>query len=71
MNEPILVFDGGHLRVYSAPARYILVMKLVSARGIDQRDIPALLRADPPRSREELYLWVEDAYPSRLIPAAG
>lgn len=68
--DPILVFDGARLRVYAAPARYVLVMKLVSARQIDQGDIPALLRASKIESREEMYRLVEDAYPPRFIPAA-
>ena len=50
--------------------RYVLVMKLVSARQIDQGDIPALLRASKIESREEMYRLVEDAYPPRFIPAA-
>lgn len=70
VGEPILVFDGARLRVYAAPPRYVLAMKLVSARNIDQRDTPALFRASGIESREELYRLVEDAYPPRLIPAA-
>ena len=64
------MFDGARLRVYAAPARYVLAMKLVSARQIDQYDIPALLRASEIESREELCRLVEDAYPPRFIPAA-
>ena len=68
--EPIPVFDGARLRVYAAPARYVLAMKLMSGRDIDKRDVPALLRVSGVESQEELYRLVEDAYPLRLIPAA-
>ena len=51
--EPILVFDGARLRVYAAPARYVLAMKLMSGR--DKRDVPALLRVSGVESQKELY----------------
>ena len=70
VDERIPVFEGERLRVYSVPPRYVLAMKLVSARNIDKHDIPALLRASEIESREELYRLVEDAYPMRFIPAA-
>ena len=68
--NPILVFDGTRLRVFAAPARYVLAMKLMSARRIDRYDIPALLVASEVESKEELYQLVEDAYPRRFIRAA-
>ena len=45
-------------------------MKLVSGRGVDVGDMPALLEAARPESRDELYDLVERAYPNRPIPAS-
>ncbi len=56
--------------MYAVPARYVLAMKLVSARDVDKWDIPALLAASDIKRRAELYRLVQDAYPSRMIPAA-
>jgi len=69
VDEPILVFEGARLRVYAAPAGYVLAMKLVSGRDVDKEDIPALLRASGLQSREELYRLVEDAYPLGVLTA--
>jgi len=70
VEDPIPIFDGERLRVYAVPARYALAMKLVSARDVDQGDIPALLAASDVKTRGELYQLVQDAYPSHMIPAA-
>lgn len=70
VDEPILVFEGARLRVYAAPAAYVLAMKLVAGRDVDKEDIPALLRASGLKSREELYRLVENAYPLRVLPAS-
>ena len=70
IDDPILVFEGTRLRVYAATARYVLAMKLVSARDVDKWDIPALLAASDVQNRAELYRLVLDAYPSQMIPAA-
>jgi len=64
------VFEGTRLRVFAAPASYVLTMKLVSGRDIDKYDIPALVRASRVQSKEDLYNLVEQAYPPRLISAA-
>ena len=70
VEDPILIFQGTRLRVYAVPARYVLAMKLVSARDVDKWDIPALLAASDVKTRAELYQIVQDAYPSQMIPAA-
>ena len=48
------MFEGTRLRVYAAPASYILTMKLLSGRYIDKYDIPALMRA-PGCDREKTF----------------
>ncbi len=70
VDDPIPIFEGTRLRVYAVPARYVPAMKLVSARDVDKWDIPALLAASDINTRAELYRLVQDAYPSRMIPAA-
>ena len=68
--EPTELYRGSHLRVYGASPHFVLAMKLLSGRGVDRPDIPALLEASRPRSRDELYDLVERAYPNVQIPAA-
>lgn len=46
-------------------------MKLLTGRGVDVADIPVLLDAVRPTSRDELYELVERAYPTAQIPASA
>ena len=67
VTDPKLVYDGLMLRVYAAPVKYVLAMKLFAARETDKRDIPALMEAAGIQSRQELYDLVTAAYGSHLI----
>ena len=68
--EPTEIYRGSNLWVYGASPHFVLAMKLLSGRGVDRHDMPALLEASRPRSRDELYDLVERAYPNVQIPAA-
>ena len=68
--EPTEVYGGPNLRVYGASAHYVLAMKLIAGRPVDRADMPALLEAARPQSRDALYDLVEQAYPTAQIPAS-
>ena len=68
--EPRSVYLGSNLRVYGASPHYVLAMKLLSGRETDRADIPTLLAAARPQSKDELYDLVEQAYPAGQIPAS-
>ena len=69
--EPSELYVGSHLRVYGANCHYVLAMKLVSGRMIDRDDMPALMEAARPTSRDALYDLVERAYPNVQIPTSA
>lgn len=56
--------------MYGASAHYVLAMKLIAGRLIDRADMPALLEAARPQSRDALYDLVAGAYPTAHIPAS-
>lgn len=68
--EPSEVYRGSNLRVYGASAHYVLAMKLVAGRPVDRADMPTLLEAARPQTRDALYDLVEGAYPTAHIPAS-
>ena len=55
--DPIAVFDGARLRVYTVPARYALAMTLVFARDLYKWNIPALLAASDMKGRGSYTGW--------------
>ena len=61
--EPEPVFEGKSLIVESASLRYILAMKLASARPIDHDDCVALVREVGIRHIDELLDLIEEALP--------
>ena len=69
--EPKEIYSGANLGVYGASPHFVLAMKLLAGRGVDRDDMPVLLEAARPQSRDELYDLVERAYPNRPIPASA
>ena len=69
--EPTEIYAGSNLRVYGASPHYVLAMKLLTGRNVDLQDLPVLLDAVQPETRDELYDLVEHAYPTAHIPAAA
>ena len=61
--EPEPVFEGRSLIVESASPRYILAMKLASARPVDHDDCVALVREVGIRRVDELLDLIEEALP--------
>ena len=59
-----LVFKGANLVVESVGLRYLLAMKLVSARPVDKPDCVALVRELRMRNLNELLDLVQDALPN-------
>ena len=68
--EPSEVYTGSNMRVYGASAPYVLAMKLLAGRPVDRSDMPALLEATRPQTRNALYDLVERAYPTAQIPVS-
>jgi len=68
--DSTLVYDGERLRLYSAPARVVLAMKLFAARATDRKDALALMREVGIASRQELYDLVRDGYGTALLRPA-
>ena len=69
--EPTKIYAGSNLRVYGASPHYVLAMKLLTGRNVDLQDIPVLLDAVQPETRDELYDLVEHAYPTAQILASA
>lgn len=67
MKDPSLVFDGTRLRLYAAPAKYVLAMKLFAARAVDRQDILILIENSGIQSKEELYDLLEEGYGRFLL----
>lgn len=67
ITDPHLVYQGKRLRVYVAPAEYVLTMKLFAGREADQRDIPVLIEAAGIQSRQQLYDLVTAGYGAHLL----
>jgi len=65
--NPIPVFDGDRLKVYSADARYLLAMKLYAARADDLADAVLLAQNTQVSSTNQLLDLVTNAYPTRAI----
>ena len=70
--EPERIFTGRRLIVDSAGDRYVLAMKLVSHRQVDEADCEMLIRALGIRSQAELLDLIEQAIPAKhRSPAAA
>ncbi len=70
--EPERIFTGRRLIVDSAGDRYVLAMKLVSHRQVDEADCEILIRALGIRSPAELLDLIEQAIPAQhRSPAAA
>lgn len=70
--EPERIFTGHRLIVDSAGDRYVLAMKLISHRQVDEADCEMLIRALGIRSQAELLDLIEQAVPSQhQSPAAA
>lgn len=67
IGDPTLVFDGKRLRLYAAPAAYVLAMKLFAARAVDRQDILTLTEHSGIQSKEELYDLVKEGYGDHLL----
>ena len=63
--EPERIFTGRRLIVDSAGDRYVLAMKLVSHRQVDEADCEMLIRALGIRSQAELLDLIEQAIPAQ------
>ena len=66
--EPERIFTGRRLIVDSAGDRYVLAMKLVSHRQVDEADCEMLIRALSIRSQAELLDLIEQAIPAQHLP---
>lgn len=70
--EPERIFTGHRLIVDSAGDRYVLAMKLISHRQVDEADCEMLIRALGIRSQAELLDLIEQAVPAQhQSPAAA
>ena len=70
--EPERIFTGRCLIVDSAGDRYVLAMKLISHRQVDEADCEMLIRALDIRSEAELLDLIEQAVPAQhRSPAAA
>lgn len=68
---PVPVFDEPGLRVMAASPRYLLAMKLLSARREDEEDIRFLLDWLNIRRAEEAFRVLREVYPeTRISPRA-
>ena len=61
------MFGGKRLRLYAAPAEYVLAMKLFAARAADRQDILTLTEHSGIQSKEELYDLVKKGYGDHLL----
>jgi hypothetical protein len=67
--DRIVVFEGSHLGVGAASPRYLLAMKLLSARAErDRDDIRTLYRLCGFTKAEQGMALVESVYPDHVIP---
>ena len=70
--EPERIFTGRRLIVDSAGDRYVLAMKLISHRQVDEADCEVLIRSLGIRSEAELLDLIEQAVPEQhRNPAAA
>ena len=70
--EPERIFTGRRLVVDSAGDRYVLAMKLISHRQVDEADCEMLIRSLGIRSHAELLDLIEQAVPAQhRSPAAA
>ena len=70
--EPERIFTGRRLIVDSAGDRYVLAMKLISHRQVDEADCEMLIRSLGIRSQAELLDLIEQAMPEQhRSPAAA
>ena len=63
--EPERIFTGRRLIVDSAGDRYVLAMKLISHRHVDEADCEMLIRSLGIRSQAELLDLIEQAVPAQ------
>ena len=63
--EPERIFTGHRLIVDSAGDRYVLAMKLISHRQVDEADCEMLIRSLGIRSQAELLDLIEQAIPEQ------
>ena len=63
--EPERIFTGRRLIVDSAGDRYVLAMKLISHRQVDEADCEMLIRSLGIRSQAELLDLIEQAVPAQ------
>ena len=63
--EPERIFTGRRLVVDSAGDRYVLAMKLISHRQVDEADCEMLIRSLGIRSQGELLDLIEQAVPAQ------
>ena len=64
--RPERIFTGERLVIDSPGDRYVLAMKLASARQIDESDCEFLIRSLGIRTEDELFDLIEQALPGRL-----